>query len=172
MPFRVTDPEFRGRLFTCVEDYRLAKAALKPIGIPGLNMKSIRMEENPPVDMLIKAELKAQGERADFEIEKLKNRMNDVVRAVNALNRVVKLLMRNPDGIPYGTKLLGRSTVGGRFPEGRQFVLRVTPKGYEVEGMCFKSLSAAAQGVSGNQRNGWNWWRTEEGKTCREAFGA
>lgn len=170
MPFRVNDPEFEGRTFASVEEYEEARAAVSRMGgLGALNLKSISIDKEPK-ELFVEAELKHTSNRlSGVEIE-LRNFRDKIEGMLTEIKSSLNILMINKDGIPFMTKLKGVSTVKGEFPEGKNFELLVTTRGYEINGQCYSSLSAAAEGVSGNRRNGWEWWKTEEGKTVGEAF--
>jgi hypothetical protein len=77
---------------------------------------------------------------------------------INELNEKCKI------DIPIGTTMIG-------ITKGMPFLLTVKKDGkYLVGESTFKSLSAAAQAVSGNQRSGWIFWKTLDGLTAKEAF--
>lgn len=164
MPFAVPDPEFKGRVFYSVAEYSLAKEALSK-RMDGGDMRSIYLDEEPK-ELRVEAEVKRATTRlAGVEVE-----LRNFRETLEEIKESLKILLINKDGIPYLTKLKAVSTVKGEFPEGKDFELVVTTKGYEINGQCYNSLSAAAEGVSGNRRNGWEWWKTETGTTAREAF--
>lgn len=168
MPFRVGDPEFEGRTFVSVEEYEEAKAAVAKMGDVDV-LRSISITKEPK-ELFVEAELKHTSNRlsgVEIELRDFRDRIEEMLSEIKSS---LKVLMTNRDGIPFMTKLRGTSTVKGEFPEGKDFELLVTTRGYEINGQCYGSLSAAAEGVSGNRRNGWEWWKTEEGKTAREAF--
>lgn len=168
MPFVVPDPEFKGRVFSSIEEYNQAKrVSVKRVDRESI--KSICLGEEPQV-IEIEAEIKRASTRlTGVEIE-LRNLRESMQEALEEIKGALDILLTNKDGIPYMTKLKAISTVKGEFPEGKAFELVVTTKGYEINGQCYNSLSAAAEGVSGNRRNGWEWWKTETGTTAREAF--
>jgi len=164
MPFKVPDLEFKGRVFSSIEDYNQAKMALLK-RTSNKNMESICLSYKPKV-LEIEAEIKHTSTRVDgVEVE-----IRNFKEILDEIKESLKVLLINRDGIPYGTKLRAVSTVKRKFPEGKNFELVVTTRGYEIGDQCYKSLSAAAEGVSGNKRNGWEWWKTEKGVPAREAF--
>ena len=69
----------------------------------------------------------------------------------------------NKDGIPVNTVLIGVTC-------GRPFVLTASRYDYSVGDKRYDTLSAAAEGVSGNRRSGWVFWKTFDGRTAKEAF--
>lgn len=168
MPFIVKDPEFKGRTFASVWEYETAKkAVLKRENLD--NLKAISIGREPEV-LFIEAELKHASNRLTGVEVELREFRGQIERMLTEIQSSLKTLMVNKDGIPFMTKLKGVSTVKGEFPEGKIFELLVTTRGYEIKGQRYGSLSAAAEGVSGNRRNGWEWWKTEEGSTAAEAF--
>jgi len=66
--------------------------------------------------------------------------------------------------IPEDVLLIGRT-------KGQQYVLRPTPEGFKVGDYVYKSLSAAAEAVSGVRRSGWTFWHLPDGRTAKEVFG-
>lgn len=73
---------------------------------------------------------------------------------------------KNTEGLDIGSKLFGES-------KGRLFSLEVRAKDYfcpDTEER-YPSLSAAAQGVSGNRRSGWKFWKDETGVPIGETSG-
>ncbi|RLI56702.1 MAG: hypothetical protein DRO87_07760, partial [Candidatus Thorarchaeota archaeon] len=54
---------------------------------------------------------------------------------------------------------------------GQMYILRPTPEGFRVGDQIYKSLSAAAEAVSGVRRSGWTFWKLPDGRTAKEAFG-
>lgn len=168
MPFRVPDPEFKDRIFTSVEEYGRAKAALTRRKVDR-SIGSVCLDEEPS-ELIIEAELKDASNRlGGIELE-LRNFRDKMESLLSDISKSLEILLKNHDGIPYMTKLRAISTVKGEFPDGKSFDLLVTTGGYEVDGQCYRTLSAAAEGVSGNRRNGWEWWKTESGLTAKKAF--
>ncbi len=168
MPFKVSEMEFKDRVFNSVEEYEEAKRALSTRN-KDTCLNSICLDKEPE-ELFIEAELKDTSNRlTGVEIE-LRNFRDRVEEMLSDIHSSIKILLINKDGIPYMTKLKGISTVKGEFPDGKDFELLVTTRGYEINGQCYNSLSAAAEGVSGNRRNGWEWWKTEDGKTAASVF--
>jgi len=66
--------------------------------------------------------------------------------------------------IPEGALLVGKT-------RGQMYILRPTPEGFIVGDQTYKSLSAAAEAVSGVRRSGWTFWKLPDGRTAKEAFG-
>lgn len=79
------------------------------------------------------------------------------VNAYDSLNR---------DGIPIGLECWG-------VTEKRMFLLYLTVEadGYVIGHTKYASLSAAAEVVSGVRRSGWTFWKLDDGRTLKEAFG-
>ena len=71
----------------------------------------------------------------------------------------------NMDGIPIGISLVGIST--GEDVH----VLVVADDGYYTNQLRFDSLSAAAEAVDSDAKDGWTFWRLSDGRTVKEAFG-
>ncbi len=168
MPFKVKDPEFKNRIFSNVVEYEQARRISKKRE-EECGLRTICLSREPK-ELHIEAELKRNSTRLndiESELRRLGSKMEEMLSSIYSS---IKVLLINKDGIPYTTKLKGISTVKGEFPDGKDFELLVTTEGYEVGGQCFNSLSAAAEGVSKNRRNGWEWWKTEDGKTVGEAF--
>jgi hypothetical protein len=68
------------------------------------------------------------------------------------------------DGVPVGSCLKG-------VTRGQPYWLTVEKDGFFVGIHKYKSLSAAAEAVSGVRRSGWTFWCTADGRTAKEAFG-
>jgi hypothetical protein len=66
--------------------------------------------------------------------------------------------------IPYDVLLVGTT-------RGIQYTLVRTPQGFRVGNTIYKSLSAAAEAVSGVRRSGWTFWHLPDGRTAKEVFG-
>ena len=72
---------------------------------------------------------------------------------------------KNKEGITVGTLLQGES-------KGSKYTLEVLDIGYSCsDGSKYASLSGAAEGVSGNKRSGWKFWRNLDGRSIGEAIG-
>jgi len=69
----------------------------------------------------------------------------------------------NKDNIPINTLLIGVSL-------GKPYILTVQKYNYRIGSTEYETLSAAAEGVSGNRRSGWVFWKTSDGRTAKEAF--
>lgn len=69
----------------------------------------------------------------------------------------------NKDNIPIDTLLIGVSL-------GKPYILTVNRYNYTIGTHTYDTLSAAAEGVSGNRRSGWSFWKTSDGRTAKEAF--
>ncbi len=173
MPFKVKDLEFINRTFANIKEYEQAKISLAERQ-SNRNLKHIYLNKAPE-EILIEAELKSVSRWHDrivgveTELRRFRGKVEDMLSEILVS---VKILLINKDGIPYMTRLEGTSTVKGEFPNGKSFELLVTTQGYETNGQCYSSLSAAAEGVSGNRRNGWEWWKTKDGRTVKDVFKA
>lgn len=71
----------------------------------------------------------------------------------------------NKDGLPYNMCFVGADKNG--FPR----MLVVKKDGYFVSDIKYKSLSSAAEAVSGViRKSGWVFWKLSDGRTIKEAF--
>jgi hypothetical protein len=74
---------------------------------------------------------------------------------------------------PIGTRLFAykRKPVRSRI-EGEVVMDSTSLNGraLEVEGRRYASLSEAASKIAGTRRNGWLWWRTEDGRPVGKAY--
>lgn len=167
MPFKVRDLEFKNRVFANVKEYEQARVSSAERKVTDCSLRRICLDKAPD-EIHIKAELNSTRiNGVETELKSFRSKIEDMLAGIH---NSIKVLLINRDGIPYMTILKGTSTVKGEFPEGKSFELLVTMQGYETNGQCYSSLSAAAEGVSGNRRNGWEWWKTKEGETVRDAF--
>ena len=125
----------------------------------------------------------------EIEIEKLSSDIHNVqeniahlTKTVDAMGKMIHMLrgesntkeavkavtnaVFNKDGLPLNTVYIGQ-TKKVEAP----ILLTVEADGsYKIGQMTYKSLSAAAEAVSGVRRSGWTFWKTFEGKTLKEAF--
>lgn len=67
------------------------------------------------------------------------------------------------EGVPEGTTLSGQT-------RGTTYYLTVKNGIFMVGASQYKSLSAAAEGVSGVRRSGWTFWKLPDGRTVKDAF--
>lgn len=108
------------------------------------------------------------------KVDLLTNALSATIKRVDKLIAVKEAAIKNKDGIPVGTE------ISAEVDEGE--VVLVTEKtGYRVaqiagqsivDGRKFKSLSAAAEAVSGiTRKSGWVFWRDfTTGKTLKEKY--
>lgn len=72
---------------------------------------------------------------------------------------------------PVGTRLFGHRHGGivieAEIVKDSQFR---GGKAIQVLGHRYGSLSTAAKAVCDNEINGWAWWRTDSGRSAREAY--
>jgi hypothetical protein len=107
----------------------------------------------------------------DEQIKLLKERVETLTKAFNAVNSTIIKEGRNQDtsinkdGIPIDTSLIGESMRGGIH------VLSVKPDKYYIGISGYESLSAAAEAASRVRRSGWTFWKMPNGKTVKEVYG-
>lgn len=112
------------------------------------------------------------------KVELLTQQVEQLTKAFHAVNSVrlkdkrqqeindsFPLQHANKDGIPIGLSLVGVSMRGGIH------VLTVNSDGYYIGLNRYDSLSAAAEAASGVRRSGWTYWKLNDGRTAKEAFG-
>ena len=179
MPFVVKAPEFRGILFNSIEQYNIARALnIMREKNKCRELKSISINYPTQVELFVEIKRNSEKVRAiELNISDLRSKIEQLTQIDITVKELLKVMKKmtdqastNKDGIPIGTKLYAVSTVKGTFPQGKRFELTVTSMGYKIGDVCYNSLSAAAEGVSGNRRNGWEWWKTMEGNTARKVF--
>lgn len=110
--------------------------------------------------------LPAPRDAVERKITTLERRMEDMYATVRTLlERSGQKATHNKEGLKTGTILCGES-------KGRKFTLEVLEDQYLCsDGQIYPSLSAAAEGVSGNRRSGWKFWRDIEGTPIGEVSG-
>jgi hypothetical protein len=92
----------------------------------------------------------------------LEARLDEVLELLIAPKEEEKV---NKDGLPFGIFLRGES-------KGSEYWLEVIPEGYCCsDGVIYNTLSAAAKGVSGNQRSGWVFWQGRDNTPIGELIG-
>lgn len=74
-----------------------------------------------------------------------------------------KELHINKDGLPIGGVLIG-------IVESIPIALHIYRDYYLVGNNKYETLSSAAQAVSGNRRNGWDFWKTPSGQSVKEVY--
>jgi len=74
------------------------------------------------------------------------------------------------DGHPKKASRIPHNITFFGITKGRMYTLVSSPEGFRVGNTVYKSLSAAAEGVSGVRRSGWTFWRLADGRTAKEAF--
>jgi hypothetical protein len=157
MPF--TNPDFPGQLFANLRELEDAK------------QRRTKTEESIAEDATKITEvtatiLPAPKDALERKIATLEHRMEETCTTIHTLlgysNRKAT---HNKEGLKIGIILRGES-------KGRQFTLEVLDDQYLCsDGRIYPSLSAAAEGTSGNRRSGWKFWRDVEGTPIGEVSG-
>lgn len=103
----------------------------------------------------------------------LESKIDMAIEAVGAISEMIGLRGNaenketnkdiNKDGIPYHINLIGNT-------RGVPYILTVEKDAYYVGHTPYRTLSAAAEGVSGSRRSGWMFWCLPDGRTAKEAF--
>lgn len=118
--------------------------------------------------------LKKEVKELSDKIDVLGEVLSATINKVNSIADEKKPEIKNKDGIPVGTE------ISAEVDEG-EIILTTERTGYRVakvagqeivEGKKFKSLSAAAEAVSGiSRKSGWIFWRDfTTGKTLKERY--
>jgi len=94
----------------------------------------------------------------------LEQRIAEMEARFRRANREPERTKSKTPQVPYNVLLVG-------ITRGIQYTLVRTPQGFRVGNSVYKSLSAAAEAVSGVRRSGWTFWRLPDGRTAKEAFG-
>jgi len=125
----------------------------------------------------------------EIEIEKLSSDIHNVqesiahlTKTVDAMGKMIHMLrgesntkeavkaitnaVFNKDGLPLNTVYVGQT----KKVEAPILLTVETDGSYKIGNNTYKSLSAAAEAVSGVRRSGWTFWKTFDGKTLKEAF--
>ncbi len=157
MPF--TNPSFPGQLFRTMEEYRTAVAKRAAVE-KNLANKS---EEIVQVTATI---VPAPKGLLEEKVVGLEGRIDDLSTLIEtALLDRTRPPTTNKDGLKIGVVFQGES-------KGTKYTLEVLDKDYLCsDGSIYETLSGAAQGVSGNRRSGWKFWRDIEGNTVGNTSG-
>jgi len=97
-------------------------------------------------------------------IAALEQRLAEMEARFRRANQEPRRTKSKTPQVPYDVLLVG-------ITRGIQYTLVRTPQGFRVGNTVYKSLSAAAEAVSGVRRSGWTFWRLPDGRTAKEAFG-
>lgn len=157
MPF--TNPSFPGQIFKTFEEFEEARK--KRVKIESTIAEKV--DEITKVTATVIPAPKDAVERKLMSMELKMNRIGGAVR--HLLNTSSEKPTQNKEGIDIGTVLRGES-------RGREYTLEVLEEDYLCsDGSIYRSLSAAALGVSDNRRSGWKFWRDVEGTPIGEVTG-
>lgn len=151
-----TVKEFPGRLFNSWEEYEEARSMRESVES---NLQVRQQETNQP--------LKVTARIIPSDPHSLENRVRSLEARVTLLES-----SQEPKEEPKETKRPELGTVLRGESQGKLFTLEVLQDGFLCsDGMVYQSLSAAAQGVSGNRRSGWKFWKDSRGVPIGEATG-
>lgn len=151
MPF--TNPDFPDQVFNTIEELNEAYARRdqveRDLESKGAEVTKVTATIVPVAEGALERKL-AELER---QIEELSNKIGS------------KDSKYNKDNLPVGLILQGES-------RGKRYTLEVLKEGYLCStGEIAKTLSSAAELVSGNRRSGWSFWKDGRGTPIGEITG-
>lgn len=150
MPF--TNPNYPGQIFKSFEEFEKARKGRQEME----NSIAERGEEITKVTATVIPAPEGLLERKLTVLEKKIERLE---------RKVIVVPTKNGEGLEIGTILRGES-------RGDSYTLEILDEGYLCsDGRIYDSLSGAAQGVSGNRRSGWKFWKDVAGTSIGELTG-
>jgi hypothetical protein len=161
MPFTVR--EFPGIVFKSLKEYESAKEEhQKTEQIEDTSAE--QCEDDVGVARVTATVLPAPKALLESRIAALESRITAIIHLIRGLRKETPP-ERNGEGLSIGTTLWGES-------KGKRTTLEVIGDGYLCSnGLIYQSLSAAAEGVSGNRRSGWAFWKDINGAPIGEVTG-
>jgi hypothetical protein len=160
-----TVKEFPGQLFRSMEEYTEARRLRRDTEAELADRAQVYEDEPQKARITATVIPAAPG--------LLETRMAAFESMIAALESTVAELVerihgppeKNKEGLQIGATLRGES-------KGESFTLEVIEDGYLCsDGSIYDSLSGAAQGVSGNRRSGWKFWKDIHGTSIGDLTG-
>ncbi len=161
MPFKVR--EFPGQLFRSMEEYEEARRKRRDIEVKLADRAKV-YEDEPQKARVTATVIPAPRQLVEKRVAAIESKLDALVEEVRA-SRESRPPAENKEGLSVGMTLRGES-------KDRRFTIEVIEDGYLCsDGNIYQSLSGAAQGVSGNRRSGWVFWKDIHGTSIGEITG-